>query len=313
MPLTSSSADSGLRASQAAALRTAASGPVAGDPGRDGRGPVLCLDSGIGGLPYLELARQSLPGESFAYLADTAQFPYGQKSPARVRAAIMEAARRGIEALRPRAVVVACNTASVVALQSLRERYAVPFVGTVPAIKPAALATRSGRVGLLATRRTVHTRYLKGMIRSFAARCRVVLVPAPGVVDFVERRWFEASPAERRAIAVRAAATMRRRGVDVVVLACTHFLHLEAELRAVLGDGIRLIDSRDGVVRQLGRVLAALSAAGPPETAAAAATAEAGARHGGPARLFVTRCDGVEPRYRRFCDERGIDFAGEIP
>ncbi len=277
----------------------------------DSRGPVLFLDSGIGGLPYLELARERLPGETFAYLADTANFPYGQKSPARVTAAVVESARRGIAALRPRAIVVACNTASVVALQSLRERFAVLFVGTVPAIKPAALATESGRVGLLATRRTVHARYLKAMIRSFASGCRVVLVPAPGVVDFVERRWFEAAPEERRAIARRAAATMRRRGVDVVVLACTHFLHLEPELRGVLGDGIRVVDSRDGVVRQLGRVLAALLPAAPGQTPAAEAADAPGLR--APARLYVTRTDGVEPRYRRFCEERGIDFAGEIP
>ncbi len=267
------------------------------------RGPVLFLDSGIGGLPYLELARERLPRETFVYLADTANFPYGQKSRARVTAAVVESARRGIAALQPRAIVVACNTASVVALQSLRERFAVPFVGTVPAIKPAALATESGRVGLLATRRTVHARYLKGMIRSFAAGCRVVLVPAPGVVDFVERRWFEAPPEERRAIARRAADTMRRHRVDVVVLACTHFLHLEPELRGVLGDGIRIVDSRDGVVRQLGRVLA--------ETPADSGAPAPGRRAA--ARLYVTRTDGVEPRYRRFCEERGIDFAGEIP
>jgi glutamate racemase len=275
--------------------------------------PVLFLDSGIGGLPYLDLARRSLPGESFAYLADTANFPYGEKSPAQVRRAVLGAARAGIEALRPRAVVVACNTASVVALQSLREAFApLAFVGTVPAVKPAAQLTRSGRVGVLATRQTVRARYLKDLIRSFAAGCRIALFPAPGVVDFVERRYFDAGAKEREAIADRAARVMKRRRVDVVVLACTHFLHLEDELREALGEGITLVDSRAGVVQQLGRVLAAASPAGDVAATGGVAAAPSGEAPAARARLYVTRLDGAEARYRLFGSRYGMEFCGAI-
>jgi glutamate racemase len=264
-------------------------------------GPILFLDSGIGGLPYLELARRRLPGEEFVYLADTANFPYGEKSRARVIAAVVEAAGRGIQAFEPRAVVVACNTASVVALSALRERFGLPFVGTVPAIKPAALLSRNRRVGLLATRRTVQARYLKAMIRSFASGCKVVLVPASGVVDFVERCYFAASTEERRAIAERAVGVVRRRGVDVVVLACTHFLHLESDFRTALGEQVAVVDSRDGVARQLERILAA---AGPRGDRGEGARAS---------RLYVTRREGVESRYRMFCERYGLEYAGQIP
>lgn len=267
----------------------------AGNPG-----PVLFLDSGIGGLPYLEMARRQMPGVDFAYLADTANFPYGEKSPSRVVAAVTAAVGRAIDRLQPRAIVVACNTASVLALRSLRESFAVPFVGTVPAIKPAALRSRNRRVGLLATRRTVHARTLKDMIRSFASDCRVVLVPAGGVVEFVERRYFGSSPSQRAAIAERAVAAMRRRRVDVVVLACTHFLHLEPELRDALGAGIDVIDSREGVVRQLARVL------GPQASAASAASASSAAR------LYVTRAGEAQERYRSYCDKYGLELAGEL-
>lgn len=217
--------------------------------------PVAFIDSGIGGLPYLSYARRVLPHERFVHVADRENFPYGEKSPEEVVHAAVSLTQRLLDALAPKLIVVACNTMSVVALSTLRARFpAVPFVGVVPAVKPAASITRKKRVGVLATRRTVEGEYLKDLIQKFAAGCQVVSLPASGLVDYVEHDLFRASPDERRARVRVEADRFKAEGVDTVVLACTHFLHLEREFQAEL-EGMTVVDSRDGVSRQISRLL----------------------------------------------------------
>ena len=217
--------------------------------------PILFLDSGVGGLPYLEAAEALLPDERFVYIADRCNFPYGEKPPEEVRRGIGAAAAAAVAAHRPKVAVVACNTASVVALPTLRERLALPVVGVVPAVKPAAEYSRNRRIGVLATARTVEDRYLAELITAFAADCFVLRVAGGDIVSFVERRYFVSRGDERRAIVEDAAAQFRAAGVDVVVLGCTHFLHIERELTEELGPEIRVIDSREGVARRLVAVL----------------------------------------------------------
>ena len=170
------------------------------------RRPVAFLDSGIGGLPYLAAARLLLPSAPYVYLADRENFPYGDRTPERITAAVTAAVQRLLTSAHPRVVVIACNTASVVALPALRARFDLPFVGVVPAVKTAAASTPGGRFGVLATQQTVEGEYLRGLIASHAPGCTVVALPAAGLVRFVEEDLLGSTRAERLArVAVEAA------------------------------------------------------------------------------------------------------------
>jgi glutamate racemase len=219
--------------------------------------PVAFLDSGVGGLPYLAHTRHLLPDWRYVYVADRENFPYGEKDPARIIEASIGVTERLIARTHPLLIVVACNTISVVALEALRARFPLPFVGVVPAVKPAASFSRRRRVGVLATRQTVEGAYLRALIEKHARGCTVVSLPASGLVEFVERDLYKAGPAERADRVRREVDRFRDARIDALVLACTHFLHLESEFRTQLdGDGVMLVDSRDGVSRQVARLLA---------------------------------------------------------
>ncbi|MGH6924393.1 MAG: aspartate/glutamate racemase family protein, partial [Propylenella sp.] len=139
-------------------------------------GPMLVFDSGIGGLSVLSAVRAALPDARFVYVADDAAFPYGDWEEAALREHIVELMGKLIAEHHPAAVVIACNTASTLVLPPLRERFSVPFVGTVPAIKPAAEQTKSGVVAVLATPGTMKRDYTRDLIRSFAGAVHVRLV-----------------------------------------------------------------------------------------------------------------------------------------
>ncbi len=260
------------------------------------RGPVAFIDSGIGGLPYLAAVRRLLPGARLVYAADRKRFPYGDKPPAAIVEAVMSLVGRLVDRERPRLVVVACNTASVVALDALRRGFPLPFVGTVPAIKPAAAWSASRTIGVLATRQTIEGDYLRGLVEKFARGCEVVGLPANDLVAFVEHDLHRASAAERAARVSREAARFREAGVDTVVLGCTHFLHLERELRDAFGPGVTIVDSREGVARQVARL------AGEP-----------GPRDDSrPDAFYCTGAEPFEERHRFFAREFGLEPAGSL-
>jgi len=259
--------------------------------------PIAFVDSGIGGLPYLSAARSLLPAESTVYVADSANFPYGEKSVSQVKAAVTGVVERLVATIGPKVIVLACNTASVAALSSLRKRFSVPFVGVVPAVKPAAAASPSGHIGVLATSRTVQDRYLAALIRDHASNCNVASVAAGGLVSFVERRLLTASLEERRRVVRDAAGELRERGVDTVVLGCTHFIHLRKELEEELGDGITIIDSVEGVARQVARIVEKLD-----EHNAEAPQHE----------LYVTDGAAGGNMYRDFAARYGLELAGTL-
>jgi len=217
--------------------------------------PILFIDSGIGGLPYLQLAKRRLPEEHFIYLADRANFPYGTRRADEVREAVISAAVRADHRFRPKVIVLACNTATMIAIDALRERLAVPFVGVVPAVKPAASLSKNGRIGLLASGRAVKEGYLRNLIDDHAAGCRVLILSADEMIRFAETRFVYAAAEEKRSAVRRAIAPLRGEGVDTVVLACTHFLVMEKEFREVLDREIGVVDSRVGVMKQLIRIL----------------------------------------------------------
>jgi len=281
-----------------------------------GRPPIAFLDSGIGGLPYLASTRFLLPGERYVYAVDRENFPYGEKSADRVVHVVSGLTRRIVEREHPRLVVVACNTASVVALDVLRREFPLPFVGVVPAVKPAAALSRRRRVGVLATRRTVEGEYLRSLIHEHAASCTVVSLPAAGLVEFVEQAMERCTPEEKTARVRTEVERFRSAGIDTLVLGCTHFLHLEPEFRHLLNDeGIALVDSRDGVARQVQRLLA-LSGGG--EGGSPQGPRGGGQESSGPESsrepdlLYVTGTSPIEERYGYFAAQFGLRLAGAI-
>jgi glutamate racemase len=261
--------------------------------------PIIFFDSGVGGLPYLALARERLPAERFVYVADRGHYPYGEKTVEQIRSIVLEVFGRVAARFAPKLCVVACNTASVAALAALRAAHGLPFVGVVPAVKPAAAFTKNRRIGVLATPQTVKNDYLDALIRDFAGGCGVVRIPAPRLRDFVETRLFDAGDGEKDEVIGEAAEAVRASGADVVVLGCTHYLHVAAELQAALGPDVRLIDSREGVVNQLVRVL---------DRSRLRARQRAGDDG-----FYLTGDGAVEERYGRFAERFGFPGAGLLP
>jgi glutamate racemase len=213
--------------------------------------PVAVLDSGIGGLPYLSWLQEHLPQESVIYMADHANFPYGEKTPDQVREFVVELGRALVDRYDPKLLLVACNTASVLALDALRSALSIPVVGVVPAVK-TAVGLGTGTVAVLATPRTVEDGYWENLARKFGSHRLVKGYAAPDLVTMVEEG---ASDAERRAKLTAWARRLRSEGVDVVVLGCTHYLHIAEDLGRELGSSVTVVDSRNGVGRQVARVL----------------------------------------------------------
>jgi glutamate racemase len=216
--------------------------------------PIGFLDSGIGGLPYLDRARELLPHERFVYLADREHFPYGTRTRDEIRSIVIGAVTTLVNAAHPKLFVVACNTASVVSLAELRATFSLPFVGVVPAIKPAGEAVHGGKIGVLATERTVEDPYLTNLQREFAPDSRLVQVPAGELVQIIESRLAVASKEEILSVLQPAADLLLAESVDTVVLGCTHFVHIGNELRELLARAVPVLDSVDGVARQVARV-----------------------------------------------------------
>ncbi|UNU42253.1 glutamate racemase [Sphingopyxis sp. YF1] len=215
--------------------------------------PILFFDSGLGGLTVLGPTRALLPTAPIVYAADYAGLPYGQKSEAELAARVPALLGRLVERYQPRLAVIACNTASTIALSHIRAALDLPIVGTVPAIKPAAEITRSGVIGVLGTEATVRQPYVDDLGARFAAGKTVLRHGSPGLVTGAEAklRGEKIDPA----VIARAVAGLRDQpggdAVDVVVLACTHFPLLADELQAEVGPDIRLIDGAAGIARRI--------------------------------------------------------------
>lgn len=225
--------------------------------------PVGVLDSGVGGLSILRELRAQLPAEDLLYVADQAHVPYGPRPIAEVRAFTVGVAR-WLLAAGAKLVVVACNTASAAALYPLREQFPdVPFVGMEPAVKPAARATRSGVIGVIATEATFQGELFASVVGRFAQNARVVTRACPQFVRLVEAGELRSARAEA---AVRACLEpLLAEGIDQLVLGCTHFPFLADVIRAVMGPGVVLVDPSAAVARQAGRVLRARELAHSPD------------------------------------------------
>lgn len=211
--------------------------------------PLLFFDSGVGGLSVVAPTRARLPRAPLVYAADSAGFPYGTRSEAAIAGRVPALLERLVERYRPRLVVIACNTASTIALAAARGALDVPVVGTVPAIKPAAAASRTRVIGVLGTDATVRQPYVDDLAARFAADCTVIRHGSAALVELAEAK-LHGEPVDSAAIAAAVAPLARTPGLDTVVLACTHFPLLREELAAAL-PGVALVDGGPGIARRV--------------------------------------------------------------
>jgi glutamate racemase len=211
------------------------------------------FDSGVGGLSVLRSIRQQLPLEPVLYLADQGHVPYGPRPLEEVRS-FSEEITRFLLAQGADLIVVACNTASAAALYSLRHIFpAVPFVGMEPAVKPAAEYTHTGVVGVLATPATFQGALYASVVERFARGVTLLTDTCPGLVAQIEAGRLDGP--ETRAILEKALAPMLVRGIDTVVLGCTHYPFVIPLIEEIAGPGVRVIDPAPAVARQAARLL----------------------------------------------------------
>jgi glutamate racemase len=214
--------------------------------------PIGVFDSGVGGVSVLREIRRELPAEDLIYLADSAYTPYGDRPAAviieRSIAMVTLLEREGVKA-----VVVACNTATGIAVDTLRSRFTLPIVAIEPAVKPAAAMTRSGVVGVLATTQTLASERFSKLVDAHAGGVRVLAQPAPGLVERVESG--ELTTPATRSLVEQYVRPLVEGGADTIVLGCTHYPFLSAVVQDVAGSTVTIIDPAVAVAKELRRRL----------------------------------------------------------
>lgn len=215
--------------------------------------PIGAFDSGVGGLSILVEIRKILPPEDLIYLADSAHCPYGTKPVAEIRQRTLEVTdflvHQGVKA-----VVVACNSACEAGLERIRDKYPnLPVIGVEPAIKPAQHETRNGKIGVLATSLTLKGERFSHLVEKYAAEIEVFSQPAPGLVELVEAGKLDT--AETRAVLHQYLDPLLSKGIDTLVLGCTHYPFLIPVIRKICGPAVTVLDTGVAVARQTQRIL----------------------------------------------------------
>ena len=217
------------------------------------QGAIGVFDSGVGGLSVLRAIRAALPHEHLVYVADSGYAPYGDQSEAHITQRTLTVgnwlAEQGVKG-----ITIACNTATVVAAKTLREQTHLPVVAIEPAIKPAVALTRSGVVGVLATRQTVQSASVARLVDLYASDKRILLQGCPGLVEQVERADLHS--AETEALLRQLIKPLLEQGADTLVLGCTHYPFLRDTIQRIAGEGVMLLDPAEAVARELARRLA---------------------------------------------------------
>ena len=222
--------------------------------------PIGVFDSGIGGLSVLKALRAALPHEDFIYLADNGHAPYGERDTAHVlarsQAVTQYLARQNIKAL-----VVACNTATAAAIDLLRTVYPhLPIIGVEPALKPAVALSKTGRIGVMATRSTLASARFQALLAAQAGAAEFVLQPCDGLADAIERGASIPDATEIIAVCARNTGAMGLFGtqpghIDTLVLGCTHYPFVSEHLQELVGVGVALVENGEAVARQTQRLL----------------------------------------------------------
>ena len=229
--------------------------------------PIGVFDSGIGGLSVLQALLAELPHEHFVYLADNGHAPYGEKTDLFVRQRSLAIAEHLVREHRIQALVVACNTATAAAIQELRQRHPhLPLVGVEPAIKPAAQLTRTGHVGVMATRGTVASEKFQTLLASLEGTADFTVCACNGLALAIEQSTL---PAQQASAAAQVKDLLRRYTtqmgefgngpgqIDTLVLGCTHYVFAQQELQKLLGPDVQLVSTGEAVARQTQRLLGA--------------------------------------------------------
>jgi len=210
--------------------------------------PIGVFDSGVGGLSVLREIRSELPAENLIYVADSAHAPYGDKAQDYIEARSLAITRFLLDR-GAKAIVVACNTATGAAVASLRSHFTLPIVAMEPAIKPASLQTKTGVVGVLATRRTLVSRNFAKLFERYASDAEILPQACPGLVEQVESG--DLAGAKTRSLLETYVLPLVARGADTLVLGCTHYPFLRSLIQDIAGPDVAVIDSSEAVARQL--------------------------------------------------------------
>jgi len=218
------------------------------------KSPIGVFDSGVGGVSVLKKLQNTLPNESFIYAADSANAPYGDKSTDFIEGRTSAMASFLVRS-NAKAIVVACNTATVVAVQALRTKYSIPVIAMEPAIKPAVQLSRSGVVGVLATERTLESPALATLCRIYGEAVEILLQPCPGLVELIERGEVETEATAQ--LLGGYIEPLLAKGADTLVLGCTHYVFLSGEIAKIAGRRVTIVESSAAVARQLESRLAA--------------------------------------------------------
>lgn len=219
----------------------------------DPNAPLLFFDTGVGGLSVLRAAIAALPNAPIVYAADYAGLPYGTKSEVEITARVPALLGRLVERYRPRLVTIACNTACTIALNHVRAALDVPVVGTVPAIKPASERTKTGVIGLLGTAATIRQPYVDRLNAEFASDMSLLRYAAPELVNAAEAK-MRGEDVDPQVYARAVKGLTDQPGgeqLDVIILGCTHFPLLKAELAAVCAPNMQFVDGSEGIARRL--------------------------------------------------------------
>jgi glutamate racemase len=211
--------------------------------------PIGIFDSGVGGLTVFKAVDAALPHESFVYLGDTARVPYGTRSSETVLRYSLEAARF-LRAYDIKLLIVACNTASSVAIDAMADEAGVPVIGVIePGAQQAVEQTRNGQIGVIGTRATVNSEAYRDAIHARRPEAQVTSRPCPLFVPLAEEGWTDGDVT--RQVAETYLAPMREAEVDTLVLGCTHYPLLKPMIAEVMGDGVHLVDSAEAVAREV--------------------------------------------------------------
>ena len=214
---------------------------------------ILVFDSGLGGLTVFREVAKARPDARFVYTADDAFFPYGRQDEGKLTTRVLDVMETLIAEHRPDLVVIACNTASTIVLPALREKFKVPFVGTVPAIKPACASSASKLVTVFGTEATVKREYTRALIRDYAQGCAVTLVGSPRLAELAEAELKGERVSDDDVAAELAPCFVETDGkrTDTVVLACTHYPLLLQRFEKVARWPVNFIDPAPAIARRV--------------------------------------------------------------
>jgi len=214
--------------------------------------PIGLFDSGVGGISIWKKINQLLPNEHTIYLADSKNAPYGEKP----FKEIIELSKKNTEFLlrkKAKIIIVACNTATTNTISLLRDSYKIPFIGIEPAIKSAELITKTKKIGLLATKATMRSKLLGKTAASLDKSIEIIEQIGTGLVDLIEKGKID-SP-ETHQLLCKYLKPMIKQHIDALVLGCSHYAHLTDQIKRIVGDSLRIIDSSPAVAKQTRRVL----------------------------------------------------------